>query len=202
MSWQEHLSPARRAAHAAWFDRGCRGEGRLVVQDANLAAARLSGPRLQRAAFLRCTFDGASMTYVDVTGGELLDCTGTKPTFHYLTLREARVERCRFIAADLRLAAFSRATMRDCDLSGSAFAETNCVAAMLTNIDFQRASLLDVQLDKSQLTACDFRGADLTGVTAIGSRFERCDFRGAKLDLAIFAVAETLGCTFDDAIGA
>lgn len=88
MSWQDRLAPSIRAAHAAWVARGFAGEGRLVLDHVDLSHARLSGPRLQRAAFTHCTFDDASFTYVDITGGDLLDCSGARPRFGYLTLRE------------------------------------------------------------------------------------------------------------------
>lgn len=182
----------RRRAHADWVRRG--GEGRYDLADVDVSAASLRGVTFERARFVRCVLDGSAITYSDLTGAELVDCSARRTAWHTTKLYEVKVHGVRFDAADLRRASFWRADVRGCDFSDALFIEGCFVRSELRDSCFRNVRFLDAQLDEDRFVGCDLRGADLEGGTLLQTTLEGCDLRGANLEGRRLERTRFVGC--------
>jgi uncharacterized protein YjbI with pentapeptide repeats len=102
---------------------------------------------------------------------------------------EALLLRVNFDGAELQLAKFDRAVMKEATLSraqlqGASLVNATMVEAKLFDANLQGADFEQAQLQGANLKQADLRGAQLTGASLEGADLERASLQGAMLDAA------------------
>jgi uncharacterized protein YjbI with pentapeptide repeats len=104
-------------------------------------------------------------------------------------------------AADLARSCFSYVNMRNSDLSGGMFLDTDLKGACLqgstiANADFSSADLRDADLRRCKITNTVFTHAQLHNARFDGSTLDRVDFRNTSLRRYMLKDCTENGCRF------
>jgi uncharacterized protein YjbI with pentapeptide repeats len=156
------MTPSTLLAHSRWVSRGRAGEGRLVVEHADLAGRNMGSPCIDFARLVDCDFTGA------VFGG-------------LAVFDDAELERVTLVRAHLDAASFVRATIREGDWSEATLSRTNFKGATLAGTDLTRADLSRSVWADAKVVGVRFGAAVLANANLDGAVFEGCDLREAKL---------------------
>jgi uncharacterized protein YjbI with pentapeptide repeats len=194
----------RAREHRLWWKHGGRGSGRIIVEEANLRAAKLSGlsglrlvdcdlggstllGELLETELVGCSLDGVIVDG-DLSQSELVGCHAHTATFRESRFAKSRFDGCVLARCDLSRVDLTAASVKDTQLTGSV--------------------LRDATLSLATFRGCDLRDADLTGTRALGplgaseeTRFFGCDFRGVDWQGRRLKDVTFDHCAFAGAIG-
>jgi uncharacterized protein YjbI with pentapeptide repeats len=199
--WERLLDADRLRTHGRWFRNGAIGAGRMVLEEADLSGARLTGVQFSRAGFTDCTFNNAEITYGEWIETEMVRCNATDSIFIYDKFRRATFVGSQFLRCDLRRSSFTEARLENCRFLEVAFAECHMLGAIAVHTSFRGSGMLDTQLDKAHFSDCDFQEVNLREGQAIETHFENCDFRNANFEHRRFRETTFTRCKFAGATG-
>jgi uncharacterized protein YjbI with pentapeptide repeats len=147
----------------------------------------LSRLRTERVVFSECDFSGVNLAESEHRASAFRNCTFQRTSLWHSIFRQCSMMGSVFVQCRLRpltldevdftLAVLGGNDMRDIDLTGCRFRETN-----LVETDLRKAVL---------------RGADLTGARTTGARLDGADLRGATLDPSLWRTASLAGARVD-----
>ncbi len=145
---------------------------------------------------LQINLDGIQLEQMDLSGYDLSK----------LSLRNAKITRCKFHRADLISANFEGSLLRENDFFQAKMIASRLVNCDLTGSKLQGANLLTAIMQDTRLEKIDFRGMDLSGlslkkISLAGSNLEgqqlaRIDFTGSNLAGASFRNADLTAAIF------
>lgn len=193
----------RRHRHCAFSLRPSFAFCRLLMIDASavppiadqslgrrdlLALLGASSGELLR--FVRCDFESADLSRLDLRGARFEDCQLAEASLERSVLADTVWRGCKARQANFHLADLSDAKFERCDLNMSQWAR-----AKLASVAFVEVKLTGAQFGGAQSLGLSFKhsllvGADLRGIS----------FRKQLLQQLNFADADVSGCDFRDAI--
>lgn len=186
-AWRGWLTSSALRDHEAWWQRGRTGTGRLVLADANLRGVRVTS--LRGARLERCSLAEARMPISLLDAIELIDCDLERAALPGSPLKRSRLERCRFVEANLVRCDFDDARITSGVWARANLENTRWLDARVTDVDFTSVRMPMATLDGALFEGCNFQGASIVRGdptfdlgTAYGTRFVRCDLRGANLE--------------------
>ncbi|MGD0677768.1 MAG: pentapeptide repeat-containing protein [Polyangiaceae bacterium] len=168
----ECLAPERLESGA--LIEQCRIEGGAF------SGSRCDSIRLEEVHIAACAFDDSKLTNVK--------------------WRDVLCERSTFSMIDWRGAAFTRAEVHGCRLTGGKLVEAQLDDVRFIECHFDYGSFIDARLSRVAFESChlreaDFRGADLTGTSFVDCNLERADFSRARLRRADVSRSTVTGMT-------
>lgn len=179
--WDRFCSVIQRPT--TWLTR--LNLGRLSLFYADLVGINLEGADLRKADFRCINFRGANFQRANLSGlamgsHSLIDCDFSKATFR------GEQGNTSFVRANARGSNFGATDLSGLDFSGATLDEASIRMASLDGANFERASLVGVELNNSSCRKTRFYETDLKGV----------DFSGADLSEACFVRADLSGSQF------
>ncbi len=150
---------------------------RTIFAGANLSRADLSrchfrsadfcGAMMEMAVVQKAWFEQTSFVDADLSGADFTDSA-----FNHVDLKDAILDRCRFVNLDAGYA-------------------LNLEDLRAENVDFTGAKLCGSKWTESTLNNCKFCGADLTNARMAYIDWDSCDLRGADLRGCTFLMGST-----------
>ncbi len=155
------------------------------------------GERLADVELVGCTFRDADWAGGVVSGVRLERCTFERVDLSRVRLPDVVLDGCAFVGCKALATAWSMlgapmlspdpSTWTDCQLSMGSFSGLDLTGArfercVLTEADFDEATLKDVVVDDSSLAGARFVRADLRGADLVGARDYVIDARESRVD--------------------
>ena len=157
---------------------------------ANLAAADLSGSRLDGAQLAGVNLSFSLLTGTNLTGANL---EGAKLT--RVDLAGGNLSGANLAGADLRNSDLTGADLRNANLSGADLSGSVLIGADLTQASLNNANLSNTDLSQAVLTNADLYQTNLSGADLI-----EADFSDARIRQADFSGANLFGADFSGAL--
>lgn len=220
--WMLRLEEERTRAHRDWYQRGCQGEGRIALDDENLAQARAQGIFLAAARFTRCDLRDANLALARLNEIELVKCNLTSASLNGAVVAGGKLQGCSLEDADLAVTDFTWARIEGSDFRGAYLDRSKWQGAVVEGCGFRGARFWDARMDGGCFRRCDLSGADLsrqdrtidrctttdavledcdfseadfTGRRLRGTVFRRCRFHGVRGTAVVEGPCQAIDCT-------
>ena len=161
-------------------------------QDVDFRDAQILEDTLSGIQFVRCRFDGADFSRIQLNGCRFENCR-----FHGTAFNGMVAERCVFVNCSFLYANCFAAEFYDCKMTGSSFESASTTAIRIDRGDWRMTEMVEMDLSGEKISDINFSGASLRQCRFDKAVLRNCDFTGADIRGASFKNADLRGCTLD-----
>lgn len=146
-----------------------------------LAGANLTGANLEGAKLTRVDLAGALLSGANLAGADLRNSDLTGANLRNANLSGADLSGSVLIGANLTRASLHNANLSNTDLSQATLTNADLELANLSGSDLLEARLMDAQINRTNLSGANLFAADLSGALLLNSNLNRANLSGAVL---------------------
>ncbi|MEA5539178.1 pentapeptide repeat-containing protein [Limnoraphis robusta Tam1] len=152
-----------------------------VLSITNLSGANLSEANLSRAKLNVAKLSGANLSQANLNGAVLNVANLIRADLSHATLINASLIRSELIRADLSYAILTSANLSEADLREATLRQVDLRQANLNNANLRDAVLIASNLEGTSLHAADLSRADLRGANLVNAELRQVNLSQANL---------------------